>query len=240
MKKATTYLVTIGLALMLSISPVLATEGEAALREADSSGVTIEINQDAEATPTPFYFLRRLIQKIRQFLRLEPEEKVAILDELDNLPEANDEAEEGTAVQPQEEQEETEENAEDGAQEPQPEKDEETDIPETVEDPEQKQILDKYQWRIAHLQAIAERNPASAQSGLARAIANAERQRERAIAKGKIIVEANDDSEVDEDEMQIKATGKNKPVVKQGPPPWAQTNKQKHNHKNKKSKVKNR
>src|SRR5690554_5425251 len=45
---------------------------------------------------------------------------------------------------------------------------------------------DKYQQRIAHLKRVAERAPESAQSGLSRAIANAHRQRARMIAKGKL------------------------------------------------------
>jgi len=45
---------------------------------------------------------------------------------------------------------------------------------------------DRYEQRIAHLQRIAERAPEAAQKGLARAIANARRQRERMLAKGKL------------------------------------------------------
>lgn len=58
---------------------------------------------------------------------------------------------------------------------------------------------DKYLKRVAHLQAIAERAPEAAQKGLARAIANALRQRERAIAKGKIPCPSLEDDAEDEE-----------------------------------------
>jgi len=64
---------------------------------------------------------------------------------------------------------------------------------------------DKYLRRIAHLQSIADKAPQAAQKGLARAIDNAWRQRERAIAKGKIVVtpetDPDEESEVAEENL---------------------------------------
>ncbi len=59
---------------------------------------------------------------------------------------------------------------------------------EGTEPPEEddKEYADKYLRRIAHLQRVAKKAPKSAQKGLARAIANAHRQRARMIAKGKL------------------------------------------------------
>ncbi len=45
---------------------------------------------------------------------------------------------------------------------------------------------DKYQWRIFHLKSVAARAPEAAQKGMATAIDNAVRQRERAVKKGKL------------------------------------------------------
>ncbi|MCW3489738.1 DUF5667 domain-containing protein [Dethiobacter alkaliphilus] len=62
--------------------------------------------------------------------------------------------------------------------------------------------LDKYQWRIAHLQSIADRAPEAAQNGLARAMLNAERQRERAIEKGKIPADDTEGQELEKEDSE--------------------------------------
>jgi len=90
----------------------------------------------------------------------------------------------------------------DDLEEPDEDNDDEQDTidPIDIEDDEDDKDTvsgDKYLDRVAHLQSIADRAPESAQKGLARAIANALRQRERAIAKGKIICDDPEEIELD-------------------------------------------
>lgn len=92
----------------------------------------------------------------------------------DKADEAKDEKDDQDVEEPKEDEEFEDEDAQE----------DETDVEEDEID--QEGYADKYLARVAHLQSIADRAPEAAQKGLARAMANALRQRERAIAKGKI------------------------------------------------------
>ena len=219
MKKLIIFFLSVGLVLMLSLSPVAAFETEESGEEVENIGVTIEITQPEDTTLTPespFYFIKRFIEDVRMLLMFDQEKKVALLDEL--AEERANELEILEAMYAEgelsEEQLITLEKALDDLllytenlvnelvklEEPDGEQDEDGEDELIEEGTENEQELDKYQWRIAHLESIAERAPEAAQNGLARAIANAERQRERAIAKGKILGNdtENDDAEGDE------------------------------------------
>jgi hypothetical protein len=160
---------------------------------------------------SPFYFLKRFIENVRLLLTFNREKKVELLTALveeraKELETLNNKYAEGEITEAQltvlekaldalilftaklivemELPEEPEQPAEPGDE---PGKEPGDAASEEGEDEEEENgEPDKYEWRISHLQSIAERAPGAAQKGLNTAIANAERQRERAIAKGKI------------------------------------------------------
>ena len=269
MRKITIFFVTLGLISMLFISPAAAIEfGEEG--ETEDNGVTIEISEEEEEeeedsvlTPdSPFYFIKRFIEEIRLLLTFDQEKKAALLDEL-----AEERAKELEALEKMyaegelsEEQLAMLEKALDDLllyterlveklaqlQNPEGEPGEEgnDEVIEALEEEgnEEEKDLDKYQWRIAHLQSIADRAPEAAQKGLSRAISNAERQRERAIAKGKIPGddepenEASEEGELNNGDFQTLENGETEngelengeAISEEGPPSWAPAHAREH------------
>ncbi len=188
---------------------------------------------------SPFYFIKRFIENIRVVLTFDEENKEALLAEMaeeraKELEALNQKFSEGelsekefnllekalddlidyteklvdavAALEPATEDDEDEDGLDDEGTEEGDEEALEDDDKVNKED-----FNDKYEWRIAHLQAIADRAPASAQKGLNRAMENAARQRERAIARGKITPaeEPKDDEEApgDEEESAVEEDG---------------------------------
>lgn len=201
----------------ISLALILALTAAPALAEAETNeGINVEITdgRDPEDTngettyesdfseeelekilaqDSPWYFLKRFIEKVRLTFTFNSEKKAEYLAEL-----AEERAKEYEALElkfaegdiSEEELELLEEALEDFLNfieryldyiQEDDEEDEDEDEDEDLPNEE-----DKYLRRIAHLERIAEKAPESAQKGLARAIANAHRQRERMIAKGKL------------------------------------------------------
>lgn len=209
MKRSLVVFISLALVLALTAAPALA---EAETNEdinveitdgTDSGDIDGETTYESDfseeelekilAQDSLWYFLKRFIEKVRLTFTLNSEKKAEYLAEL-----AEERAKEYEALElkfaegdiSEEELELLEEALEDFLdfieryldyiQEDGEEDDDEDD------DEDLSDEGDKYQQRIAHLERIAERAPESAQKGLARAIANAHRQRERMIAKGKL------------------------------------------------------
>jgi hypothetical protein len=186
--------------------------GDIEALEEEEEGGELEIILTPES---PFYFLKRFIESVRLLLTFDQEKKLSLLEEL-----AEERAKELEMLESlyaegelSEAQLSTLEKALDdlilyterligelikleGLEEP----DFEEELDEEGLTEEQKP--DKYQWRIEHLQTIADRAPAAAQNGLARAMANAERQRERAIAKGKIGGDDTENANLENEELE--------------------------------------
>ncbi|MCR3922358.1 MAG: DUF5667 domain-containing protein [Firmicutes bacterium] len=211
MRKSFMSFIVASFIFFLAIAPVAANTAE--IVEEDGSSIiaieTLEVEEEVLTPDSPFYFLKRFMEQIRVLLTFDQETKVTLLDEL-----AAERAKELDALEYMYEEGELNEEevamlekalddlilyterlvgqlAElDGeSDEGVPEDHQELEFEEEVEGIEEEPELDKYQLRIAHLQAIADRAPEAAQNGLARAMANAER--ERAMAKGKM---SDDDS----------------------------------------------
>jgi hypothetical protein len=246
MRKVTTILLVLGLVFSLLAGSAWANEPEDDGIQIEITEVPEEEEQVADpeevtvVTPeSPFYFLKRFMEAVRLVLTFDQEKRVAYLEELveerqkeldalERLYNDGELSEDRRAML---------ENALDevllfaerlveavnrleGSEPEEPEVVEEDG--ETGEEEPAQPETDKYLWRIAHLQSIAERAPEGAQKGLARAIANAERQRERAIAKGKLAGEEAElsdgtgeeiNEEADEDELsaaKVKPDGENK------------------------------
>lgn len=157
----------------------------------------------------------KLLEKALEDLILFTEKLANTLAENEEDPAPSDQEQGDTA--PEEAQEPDAEDEEADTEEDEeatdPEENEDVEPQEEVEDEEVKEndktdnekvYPDKYLKRVAHLQAIAKKAPESAQKGLARAIANALRQRERAIAKGKIPCDQDDEAEDQETYQPIK------------------------------------
>jgi hypothetical protein len=234
LRKIVTILFAVGLVFSLLISSVWAVEvnQDVDMIQITQEEKVEESEEESVMTPeSPFYFLKRFMENVRLVLTFDQEKRVTFLDAL-----VEERARELDALENMYETEEmseaelkTLENAldelvlfaerlmsevsklEEGDGEP--ETTEEGVEPEDelgeIEDGEldgETLEQDKYEWRIAHLQAIAEKAPAPAQNGLARAIANAERQRERAIAKGKLPGDEELVEDEDEDELESVIT----------------------------------
>lgn len=154
---------------------------------------------------SPFYYVKKFLESVKLLLTFDPEQKVALLEELaeeraKELEALNEKYADGELTEVElefltkalDDLIEYVEKFMNGLAELN-ETDEEINEDEEGEEDEGKDAYaDKYLWRIAHLQSIAERAPEAAQKGLAVAIANAERQRARAIAQGKIVEEEED------------------------------------------------
>lgn len=181
--------------------------------EAETTDET-EVLESILTPDSPFYFIKRFIENIRLILTFDQEKKVSLLEELtaERTKELEALQQQYTEGEISEAQLATLEQAlddlvayterlvdelakvDDEAGQSEDDADEETE--------ELGQQLDKYERRIIHLQSIANRTPESAQKGLARAIENAERQRERAVAKGRIpeietVKEENDEADAE-------------------------------------------
>lgn len=202
-------------------------------------GAVDEVNENILTPDSPFYFIKRFIENVRLLLTFDQEKKVELLEELavERVKElavlqqqyAEGELDEAQLANLEQALDDLVSYAERLVEElatlddevEQPEEDDEGEIGESEEGTDEDadepgRELDKYEWRILHLQSVATRAPESAQKGLARAVANAERQRENAIAKGKLsnnetLEEENEDSEaeviVDDNDAEVMMSG---------------------------------
>lgn len=142
---------------------------------------------------SPWYFIKRIFERVNLILTFRQEAKTELLADL-----ANERAKEYAALEKKYDGEDIDEDQlklleqalkemlkfTEKYMEKIIEEEDDEEVPPVVDEEEVEG--DKYQQRIAHLKRIAERAPESAQSGLSRAIANAHRQRARMIAKGKL------------------------------------------------------
>lgn len=208
-KRKLAVLLVFLLVFSLAASQVYAVENETEEVEEDES-INFIITPDS-----PFYYLKLFLEDVNLLLTFDPEKKAAYLAEL-----VEERDKELAALYAQYENEDlTEEQLEilekaldnlisyverlieslAALDDPDEGEDMDEGIEEEHEKVDKDAYADKYLWRIAHLEAIAEQAPEAAQMGLARAMANAERQRARAIEQGKIV----EDEDEDEDDITV-------------------------------------
>jgi hypothetical protein len=223
--------------------------GTVSANEYEEGGLVIEItetmeeedNQESVMTPeSPFYALKRLFESFRLMLTFDQEKKVAYLedlleerqkelDALERLYNAGEISDEQLTILEkalddlisfaERLMEEVAKLDENGSEEDLPEGQEGEEVDGDEEHYSEEMQMDKYQWRVAHLQAIADQAPESAQKGLARAMDNAWRQRERAIAKGKLLGDENplqDENPEEEGEQDSFGTDEEETLEVQG------------------------
>ena len=218
MKKSLVVLLVFLLIFSLGLSQAFAVEPD----EVTGSEVE-ELTEDNVLTPdSPFYFFKRFVESVRLWLTFDQEKRVELLEELaeERLKELEAlHARYGEGELTEQELDVLEQALDDlivhveilvvSLDEPvEPDEEEPNGDDELyVEgDGEEEEFGDKYLWRIAHLEAIKERAPAAAHFGLERAIANAWRQREKAIEKGRIPPDEEEAENDEEPELTIEIT----------------------------------